>query len=40
MENNSEKKVLKQPHDNGAIWAFLLTLAMVIVMAVLKHFMG
>lgn len=35
MENNN-----KQREDRGALWAILLTLGMVAVMAVLKHFLG
>ena len=40
MENNNEKMPQKSSHDNGALWAILLTLGMVIVMAVLKNFVG
>ena len=39
MENN-EKNMPKSTEDRGALWAILLTLAMVVVMAVLKHFIG
>lgn len=39
MENN-EKNMPKSAEDRGALWAILLTLAMVAVMAVLKHFIG
>ena len=35
-----EKKVSETRQDNGALWAILLTIGMVIVMAVLKHFVG
>ena len=41
MENNNEEKQLpKQSQDNGALWAILLTIGMVVVMAVLKHFIS
>ena len=39
MENN-EKQMLKQSEDRGALWAILLTIGMVAVMANLKHFIG
>jgi len=39
-ENNNEKHLPKQSQDNGALWAILLTIGMVIVMAILKHFIG
>ena len=39
MENN-EKQLPKQSEDRGALWAILLTLGMVAIMAVLKHFIG
>lgn len=40
MENNNERQLPKQTEDRGALWAILLTLGMVVVMAVLKHFIG
>ena len=40
MENNNEKQLRRQAEDRGALWAILMTLAMVAVMAILKHFMG
>ena len=40
MENNTEKQMPKQQEDRGALWAILLTLGMVVVMAILKHFIG
>ena len=40
MENNTEKNTSAQTQDNGALWAILLTIGMVIVMALLKHFIG
>ena len=40
MENNNEKQLSKQTQDSGALWAILLTLGMVVIMAVLKHFIG
>ena len=40
MENNNEKQLPKQTEDRGALWAILMTLAMVAVMAILKHFIG
>ena len=39
MENN-EKQMSKQYEDRGALWAILLTIGMVIIMAVLKHFIN
>lgn len=39
MENN-EKQMPKQHEDKGVLWAILLTLGMVAVMAILKHFIG
>ncbi len=40
MEDNNEKQLPKQANDNGALWAILLTIGMVITMAILKHFIG
>ena len=40
MENNTEKKIPVSRADNGALWAILLTIGMVIVMAILKHYIG
>ena len=40
MENNNEKQVPSHSEDNGALWAILLTIGMVIIMAILKHFIG
>ena len=40
MENNNEKIVPQHKEDRGALWAILLTLGMVAVMAILKHFIG
>ena len=40
MENNNENFVPKQSEDRGALWAILLTIGMVIIMAVLKHFIN
>ena len=39
MENN-EKQLPQQSEDRGALWAILLTIGMVLIMAVLKHFIG
>ena len=39
MENN-EKQMPKQQEDRGGLWAILLTLGMVAVMAILKYFIG
>lgn len=39
MDNN-EKNIQTPRQDNGALWAILLTLGMVVVMAILKHFIG
>ena len=40
MENNNEKQLPKQTEDRGALGAILMTLAMIIIMAILKHFIG
>lgn len=40
MENSNEKLQPKQTEDRGALWAILLTVAMVIVMIILKQFIG
>ena len=40
MGNNNENLKPKQSEDRGALWAILLTLGMVLVMAILKHFIG
>ena len=40
MENNKENIAPQQREDRGALWAILLTLAMIGVMAILKHFIG
>lgn len=40
MEMDNDKKISKQYDDKGALWAILLTIGMVIVMVVLKHFIG
>jgi len=40
MENNIEKKLQEPRQDNGVLWAILLTIGMVIVMAILKHYIG
>ena len=40
MENDNENKLQTQRHDNDALWAILLTIGMVIVMAILKNFIG
>jgi hypothetical protein len=40
MENNNENQISSQREDKGALWAILLTLGMVAVMAILKHFIG
>lgn len=40
MEDNNEKQLPKQTQDNGALWAILLTIGMVVVMAILKQFIG
>lgn len=39
MENNNKLKP-QQSGDRGALWAILLTIGMVIVMAILKKFIG
>ena len=39
MENN-EKQMPKQSEDRGALWAILLTIGMVAVMAILKQLVG
>ena len=40
MENNNEKNMSTQSGDKGALWAILLTIGMIAVMAILKHFIG
>lgn len=41
MENNNDEKNLpQQTEDKGALWAILLTIGMIVVMAVLKQFIG
>ena len=40
MDDNNEKQLPKQTQDNGALWAILLTIGMVVVMAILKQFIG
>ena len=40
MENNSENFAPKQHEDKGALWAILLTIGMVIILAILKHFIN
>lgn len=42
MENNNEEIIQKSSHehDNGALWAILLTIGMIAAMAILKHFIG
>ena len=35
-----EKNIPQTRQDNGALWAILLTIGMVIAMAILKHFIG
>lgn len=40
MEDNNEKQAPKQTQDNGALWAILLTISMVVIMAILKQFIG
>ena len=39
MENN-EKNLQKNYEDKGALWAILLTITIVAVMAILKQFLG
>ena len=40
MENNTEKQMSANSEDKGALWAILMTLGMVAIMAILKHFIG
>lgn len=40
MLQEKEVKESKQYEDKGALWAILLTVAMVAVMAILKQFLG
>ena len=40
MEENKSQNRPKETQDNGAVWAILLTLGMVAVMAILKQFIG
>lgn len=39
MENNNDFTP-KGTEDRGALWAILLTIGMVIIMAILKKFIG
>jgi len=39
MENN-EKQMPIHHEDRGALWAILATIGMVIIMAILKNFIG
>ena len=39
MENNNELKP-RHTEDKGALWAILLTCGMIIIMAILKKFIG
>ena len=39
MENN-ELTTPKKTEDRGALGAILMTLAVIIIMAILKHFIG
>lgn len=39
MENNNNFAP-KETEDRGALWAILLTIGMVIIMAILKKFIG
>ena len=39
MENN-EKQMSQPREDRGALGAILLTLGMIVIMAILKHFIG
>ena len=38
--NNNDKNLQNKTEDKGALWAILLTLGIVVVMAVLKQFIG
>lgn len=40
MENNKENQIPKQTEDKGALWAILLTLGMIAIMAIMKQFIG
>ena len=40
MENYNENLKPRQTEDRGALWAILLTLGMVLVMVILKQFIG
>ena len=37
MENNNEKMIEKR-EDKGALWAILLMIGMIAIMAVIKYF--
>ena len=39
MENNNEK-IIEKREDKGALWAILLMIGMIAIMAILKHFIG
>ena len=40
LMDNKKKNMISQREDRGALWAILLTLGMVVIMAVLKKFIG
>lgn len=41
MENNNKKLTQNSVNDDrGALWAILLTIGMVVVMVILKQFLG
>lgn len=40
MDNNDKNSIPQPREDKGALWAILLTIAMVVAMAILKQFIG
>lgn len=40
MENNNEKYIKNESVDKGPLWAILLTIGMIIVMAMLSRYVG
>lgn len=40
MENNNEKHIRNESVDRGPLWALLLTVGMIVVMAVLSWYIG
>ena len=40
-KNNNEEQIrVPENYDNGTLWALLLTIGMIVVMALVKHYTG